>query len=110
NLYTARRVGDAWLAVSLDPCLRERWSAPIALADRAPRRMHVAVDDLGDVWIVADNTLEQWRFSPSGETRDALPAMERRRDTWVGLEDGVGPVYSVFRSSDEKWLVRVDRS
>ncbi len=110
NLYTARRVGDAWVAVSLDPCLRERWTAPIALEGRAPRRMHVAVDDRGDVWVVADNTLEQWRFSSTGDALAALPPMDRRRDTWVGLEDGAGPLYSVFRSTDEKWLVRADRS
>ena len=110
NLYTARRDGDAWLAVSLDPCLRERWSTPIALEGRAPRLMHVAVDDLGDVWVVADNTLEQWRFSSTGEPLTALPPMDLRRDTWVGLEDGAGPVYSVFRSAEEKRLVRADRS
>ena len=110
NLYTARRIGETWEAVSLDPCLRERWSTPIALGDSLPRRMHVSVDDLGDVWIVADNTLEQWRFSPDGAPLPALPPLDRRRDTWVGLEDGRGPVYSVFRSVEEKWLVRADRT
>lgn len=108
NLYTARRVDDAWLAVSLDPCLEERWATPVALGDRTPRGMDVSVADDGTVWLIGQSGLDQWAFSSDGDPRPGLiPMGERRRDTWIGLGAN-GPIYSVFLTTEEKWLVVTD--
>lgn len=108
NLYTARQIGDGWLAISLDPCLVERWATPVAIEERSPRGMDVSVAGDGTVWLVGQSGLEQWAFSLDGEPRPGLvPMGERRRDTWIGVGRD-GPIYSAFLSSEEKWLIVTD--
>lgn len=104
NLYTAREIDDTWFALSLDPCLRERWSTRVETGERSPRGMDVSVAPDGTVWLVGQSGLQQWQFSSTGVPLGGLPAMERRRDTWLGI-GREGPVVSVFESSEEKWLL-----
>lgn len=102
-LFTARRDGLDWSALSLNPCLQERWVRPLAGEGRATE-IDVSVSDAGDVWWVANNG--EWHFSNDGDPLPGLLPMDQTRGTFVGLADGTGPIFSASFASDDWWLVR----
>ena len=107
NLYVARRVGDDWFAVSLDPCLRERWSTPVPLLSRSPRRMHV-----GSTIAARCGWWPTTRSTSGTSLRAASPSprcprwVPRATRGWASPTARV-PSTSVFRSSDDKSLIRL---
>lgn len=105
NLYSVRQVDGGWLAISLDPCLRERWSAPIEGLRRLPR---VMIDARGDLWILGQGEPGFWRFSPEGAPLEAPLPIERLLFTWIGVPGDAGPVYATSVEVEEKYLHRID--
>lgn len=105
NLYTARETDDGWLAISFDPCLRERWSTPI---EGLTRRARVMVDARGDVWIVGQGDPGYWRFSSDGRPLETELPIEDLLFTWIGLPDDGGPVYATSVEVEEKYLHSID--
>lgn len=104
-LFTARQEGSDWFALSLDPCLQQRWSRPLP-GDGRPAAVDISVSDAGDVWWAADSIRGEWHFSHDGEPLPGLLPMDQRRGTFVGLAEGTGPIFSAFFASDDWWLVR----
>lgn len=105
-LFTARQEGSDWSALSLNPCLQERWVRPLMMNEERINSIDVSVSDAGDVWWAADNIRGEWHYSHDGDPLPDLLPMDQRRGTFVGLADGTGPIFSASFASDDWWLVR----
>jgi len=105
NLYTARYVDDDWFAISLDPCLRVRWSTPLPRLDDRPGRVRVLVDPHGDAWVVGRGEPSIWRLrARDGALLEIGVGVEGFRSTFLGVRD-TGPVFVDSLDVGDKYLV-----
>ena len=106
NLYFGRRADDRiWRVVSLDSCLRERWTA-VAVGAGTSSEARIVVDG-DDVWIVSVEGDRIDRFSRTGERREPRLGYEGHLLAWLGIQSGSGPVLAT-RANEERILYRYD--